>query len=126
MDNTAAATHHTGSSRARRAVLFARSSTGLAVLALLVHYLPLGSVIQAQVGAAVVVVISGLGFLTWIPKQRIDLTCSVVLAGGLALPVLASSALLILDWYTPDRAAVFSVLLALISLFSSAKTAGAQ
>jgi len=126
MDNTAAVTHGADSSRARRPVLFAKVSTGLAALALLAHFLPIGNALQSQVGAVAVVVISGLGFLTWIPKQRLDLSCSVVLAGGLALTVLASSALLILDWYTPDRAAVLAVLVALTSLFFSAKMAGTR
>ena len=126
MDNTAATPHAADGLRARRATLFTKTAVGVGALALLVHYLPLGSVVQSQVGAVAIIVISGLSFLTWIPKQRLDLSCSVVLAGGLALPVLASSALLILDWYTPDRAAVLAVLLALTSLFSSAKMAGTQ
>lgn len=126
MDNAAAGTHGAEVLRARRAALFAKVSTGLFLVALSVHYLPLGSVLQSQVAAATLVVISGLSFLTWIPKQRLDLTCSVVLAGGLALPVLASSALLIVNWYTPDRAAILTALVALASLFASAKVERAR
>jgi len=105
----------------RRPQTFARIAMVLGIVAFIVHYLPLSDTLQSQVAAAALIVMSGLSFLTWIPRQRIDLTCSMIIAGGIALPVLASSALLIVNWYTPDRAAMGTGLFALASLFSSVK-----
>jgi uncharacterized membrane protein YfcA len=106
---------------AGRSAKFAKIALTLGVIALVVHFLPIGANPKTQVAALALVVMSGLSFLTWIPKQRFDLSFSVVLAGGLALPVLVSSALLIADWYTPDWAALVTGLLALISLFMAAQ-----
>lgn len=121
MNNESAVNERANTQPSARSMKFAQIALVLGVLAVLVHFLPVGVNLKTQVAALALVVMSGLSFLTWIPKQRFDLSFSLVLAGGLALPVLVSSALLIADWYTPDWAAVTTGLIALVSLVSAAQ-----
>jgi len=106
---------------AGRSMKFAKIALALGVLAMVVHFLPVGANLKTQVAALALVVMSGLSLLTWIPKQRFDLSFSVVLGGGLAMSVLVSSALLIADWYTPDWAALTMGLISLVLLGAAAQ-----
>ena len=90
-----------------------RSAGLLATIGLISHALPISVALRNLVAAIVLVWLSGLAGLAWLPRQRFDLAISIVIAGGLALNVLVSTTPLIVDWYTPDRAAVSAGLLAL-------------
>ena len=99
--------------RSRRVLLIALV---LSVIGLVDHYLPLSAPLRTQVAAISMVGICGLGILTWLPKLRIELAVSVLVAGGLSFGVIVSSALLIVTWYTPDRAGVGAAAIALLLL----------
>ena len=121
MNNESEVNESANTTPAGRSMKFAKVALVLGVLAVLVHFLPVGVNFKTQVAAFALVVMSGLSFLTWIPKQRFDLSFSVVLGGGLAMSVLVSSALLIADWYTPDWAALTTGLISLVSLGAAAQ-----
>lgn len=94
---------HETMGRSMRLLLLA---LGLAAIGSVDHFVPIAAAMRAQIAAVSLVWICGLGVLTWLPRQRVELAFSTVLAGGLSLNVLAASLLLVVDAYTPDRAAV--------------------
>ena len=96
----------------------------LAACAVVNHFLPLTPALRNQTAAIALVWVSGLGILTWFPKRRFDLTASIVVAGGLSINVIVTTTLLILDWYTPDRAAVTGGAIGLLLLALSALRGG--
>ena len=112
-DDTAEAPAPAVLGRSLRLLLFALA---LAAIGLIDHFVPLSAALRTQVGAVSMVWVCGLGVLTWLPKQRFDLTFSLVLAGGLSLGILAASVLLVVDAYSPDRAAVGAGATALLLL----------
>jgi|GEM_PF-1277308 hypothetical protein len=107
--------------RAKRLFLL---GCGLAAFGVLVHFLPVPTNLKSLVGAVTLVWVSGLPPVSWLPRQRIDLTIPIVIAGGLSAGVLIASLLLIVDWYSPDRAAVLTGILALALLFVRTRKAG--
>ena len=97
---------------------------GLAALGIVVHFLPVPTNLKSLVGAITLVWVSGLVPVAWLPRQRIDLTIPLVIAGGLSANVLVTSFLLIVNWYSPDRAALLTGVLALALLVVRTRRVG--
>ena len=90
----------------------------------MVHFLPVPTNLKSLVAAITLVWVSGLVPVGWLPRQRIDLTIPLVIAGGLSANVLVTSFLLIVNWYSPDRAALLTGVLALALLVVRTRRAG--
>ena len=97
---------------------------GLVVMGIVVHFLPVPTNLKSLVAAITLVWVSGLVPVVWLPRQRIDLTIPLVIAGGLSANVLVTSFLLIVNWYSPDRAALLTGVLALALLVVRTRRAG--
>lgn len=123
MTSDAAAAHAGQPARAR---LLLRLAAVLAVLGVVSHYLPVPASPRNLVAAIVLVWLTGLAVVAWLPRQRLDLCVSIVVAGGLAVNVVVTTTLLIVDWYTPDRAAMLAGLLALAALWGRTRVGEGQ
>ena len=97
---------------------------GLVVLGIVVHFLPVPTHLKRLVSAITLVWVSVLVPVAWLPRQRIDLTIPLVIAGGLSANVLVTSFLLIVNWYSPDRAALLTGVLALALLVVRTRRVG--
>lgn len=80
----------------------------IAALGVVSHYLPLGYGPKTGCAAVALVAVCGGGVVIWLPRTKWDLCVSLVVSAGLAVNVIVSSALLAVNCYTPDVAALLA------------------